>query len=180
MSLLYTGNTEFDPVYPAFGYSAHSIDGNRAFPRVRVTFKGTLTGDLPTIKTSVRTTREQARITAHNGTAQMILNYYAPQATFRYVSRTRPRGRRYDGVLPDGINSIQIIDRRGASGRLILMAGGLVKYVNNIFYAKKEILTEGPDWEEVGDLYEVTETSTGRIVDAGIDDFRKALRGDFS
>lgn len=131
-----------------------------------VTFKGCFDGKLPNPKLTGGTTSGQVLATITGGFLQKKIDYLAPTATWRYVTRGIPRGPRFEGQMPNEAK-VQYQNGNGGDGDIAvnelekdLAPGFTFTPINGRYNLRKRIRTTNFAFEQIGGYCQVEETNS--------------------
>lgn len=181
--------TVADSTYPWLSHQGHTVDFDRSYATVTITYKGIQAnasmagiGLEPIRETSLRTQDVQLQYigdTLGESTGAVAdITYVAPSTTIRYVRRGRPRKQTFKGELELTDEAISVVSRRGFPGNIHLVAGlswGKVMRDNKATWAAPEgtlqayngvveVITTEFSFKPAGLWYECVETNEARIV----------------
>lgn len=171
-----------DELYPQLKRTGVQVTGDRSFPTAAVTFRGIFNDDLPDVKRSGGWRRQTVTLfmqSADGGqderadsATQCTVVYYAPTASYRYVTRIKPEMQRFPGRIEQtkanweirqvrGAGVTQLFEARPPLWQAGIVTGGIIRpgYFNYI----RTVGTSIFKFDQIGDYWEVTEENEGLI-----------------
>lgn len=176
-----------DRLKPVFKTRALQVTGRGAFSSVTISSVGLIDSRIPEEEVQGGWRLQTASLKRNGSEEVTEIEYRAPVTSYRYVSLKEPQEQRFPRMVRLTKMAWQFNqqygDRTTKFHQVIELGriGGLPQYTQTklgFFNYARDIMTSVFTWEQVGDLYLVTEENEGRILEIARNDLPRFLQPD--